>query len=42
MVYGNLIHIDKQSNKIDIMECGKLDVFKLFSFHYYLPRQPFF
>jgi glycosyltransferase involved in cell wall biosynthesis len=42
MVYGNLVHIDKQSNMIDVMECGKLDVFKLFSFHYYLPQATVF
>lgn len=42
MLYGNLIHIDKNSQIIDTMCCGPLDINKLFSFHYYFPQASVF
>lgn len=42
MLYGDLVHIDKQSNIIDIMRCDTLDQDKLFSFHYYFPQASVF
>jgi glycosyltransferase involved in cell wall biosynthesis len=42
MVYGNLVHIDKQSNTIRYYGMGRIDVSNYSSFHYYLPQATVF
>lgn len=42
MLYGDLVHIDKQSKVIDVMCCDMLDRNKMFSFHYYFPQASVF